>query len=86
MNLSDLIKRLELIFYHLITSFYLEKIGESYTIKNENLSDLTLIDGDSIHLSTKPNIKKYIQVSGHVRNPGKYPLIKISLKTYITQQ
>ena len=83
MNLSDLIKLSGGIDF--LSSDYIflfrKKIGESYIIKNENLSDLTLIDGDSIHLSTKPNIKKYIQVSGHVRNPGKYPFNKnISLK------
>ena len=60
---------------------YRKKIGESYLFKNENLSDFTLIDGDSVHVATKPTIKNYIQVSGHIRNSGKYPFNKnITLK------
>ena len=64
---------------------YRKKIAESYLFKNENLSDFTLIDGDSIHIATKPTIKSYIQVSGHVRNPGKYPFNNnISLKSMLS--
>lgn len=47
--------------------------NSSRIITDSMISNYIVNDGDSIFISKKPLIERYVKIGGHIKNPGKYP-------------
>jgi protein involved in polysaccharide export with SLBB domain len=56
--------------------FYYDSDKNGFLINSEDFSELTISDGDSIHVPKNPEINRFVKIDGQVKNPGKYPFNK----------
>lgn len=52
------------------------KNKEGFIIREPDVKKFEIAHGDSVHLPLKPYHKRLVEVSGQVKNPGKYPFNK----------
>ncbi len=56
------------------TTFLYRKVaGKSFLLNSDNLNELHVLDGDSIHVPINPEIIRQVTIGGQVKSPGKYP-------------
>jgi len=79
-TISDLInfaggrdsKASETIFYYNNTDYE----NNGFLLNYDKISSVSLSDGDSIHIPTKPHFDRFVFIDGQIKNSGKYPYEK----------
>ena len=50
--------------------------NNGYILKNNEISNFMISNGDSIYVPNNPSIRRSVYIGGHIKNPGTYPYQK----------
>ncbi len=53
-----------------------DSLNSGYLINLKEQNYFEIVDGDSVHIPTKPDFKNFVNIAGQVKNPGYYPFNK----------